>query len=193
MSLDHLLLGALRQPASGYDLKAQFDAAFRHFWPAEQSQIYRTLQRLERQGLLASRRQPSDKGPERRVYRTTTKGRAALRKWLIGGPEIGDDRHAFCAQTFFLDELGDLELCLTFLRQLRELFAARLQSLETLEREWREADPRYPDELPLEDLSQQFTLALGLAKYRVIVEWTDACIRRVELRRSRETTSPASA
>jgi hypothetical protein len=81
----------------------------------------------------------------------------------------------------------------TFLRRLRDLFAERLQSLEIIEREWRQADPRYPDDLPLDDLAQQFTLALGLAKYRVIVEWADTCITRVERRRSRETTSPASA
>lgn len=193
MSLDCILLGALRQPASGYDLKAQFDVAFGHFWPAEQSQIYRTLRRLERTGLLASRREPSAKGPERRVYRTTAKGRTMLRRWLAGGPEVGDDRHAFCAQTFFLDELGDLRQSLAFLRQLRDLFAARLSSLETIEREWSQADSRYPDQLPMADLAQQFTLALGLAKYRVIVEWADACIRRIEHRRSSQGKSRTPA
>ena len=30
----------------------------------------------------------------------------ARRRWLRDGPQVTDDRHAFCAQTFFLDELG---------------------------------------------------------------------------------------
>ena len=184
MSLDHLLLGTLREPASGYDVKARFDAVFRHFWPAEQSQIYRTLRRLEDQGLLSSRAAASEKGPDRRVYRTTTKGRDALRRWLRDGPQVKDDRHAFCAQTFFLDELGSDEESLAFLRALRDEFAKRVAELRATEHEWREADPRYPDDLPVGELTQQFTLALGLAKYGAIVAWADDCIRRLQARPS---------
>jgi PadR family transcriptional regulator, regulatory protein AphA len=183
VSLDHILLGTLREPASGYDLKARFDAVFRHFWPAELSQIYRTLRRLELDGLLSSRAAASEKGPERRVYRTTAKGRAALRRWLADGPTVRDDRHAFCAQTFFLDELGDLDRQAAFLRGIREEFAARHAELVETERGWRAADPRYPDDLPADELFQQFTLTLGLEKYAAIVRWADVCLQRLEHRR----------
>ena len=54
MSLDHVLLGLLREPASGFDLKGMFDQGIGHFWAAELSQIYPTLKRLERQGWLRS-------------------------------------------------------------------------------------------------------------------------------------------
>ena len=37
MSLEHILLGLLREPASGYDLKAIFDERIQHFWAAELS------------------------------------------------------------------------------------------------------------------------------------------------------------
>ena len=184
MSLDFVLLGTLRAPTSGYGVKARFDEVFHHFWPAEQSQIYRTLRRLERSGLLSSRAEASDKGPEQRVYRTTAKGRAALRRWLQEGPRVRDDRHAFCAQVFFLDELDDIEGSLAFFRSLRGQYAERLTELETTEREWRKADPSYPDVASPEDLTQQFALALGLEKYAAIVRWTDACIQRLEARRS---------
>ena len=44
MSLDHAILGFLNyKPLSGYDLKKVFDSSVRHFWYADQSQIYRTL------------------------------------------------------------------------------------------------------------------------------------------------------
>ena len=52
MSLQHILLGLLREPASGYDLKAYFDSSVRYFWAAELSQIYPTLQRMEKSGRL---------------------------------------------------------------------------------------------------------------------------------------------
>jgi DNA-binding PadR family transcriptional regulator len=180
MSLDHVLLGTLRDPASGYDVKARFDTVFRHFWPAELSQIYRTLRRLEEDGLLASKAAASDRGPERRVYRTTAKGRAALRRWLAGGPTVRDDRHAFCAQTFFLDELDDVDRQRAFFQAIRDEFAARRAELEESERQWRQSDPRYPDALPPEERFQQFTLTLGLEKYAVIARWADDCLRRLE-------------
>jgi hypothetical protein len=45
MSLEFAILGFLNyQPYSGYDLKKIFDTSVRHFWPADQSQIYRTLE-----------------------------------------------------------------------------------------------------------------------------------------------------
>ena len=54
MSLEYAILGFLNyQPFSGYDLKKLFDTSVRHFWPADQSQIYRTLARLTEQGLAA--------------------------------------------------------------------------------------------------------------------------------------------
>ncbi|MYK68861.1 MAG: PadR family transcriptional regulator, partial [Gammaproteobacteria bacterium] len=43
MSLDHILLGLLRDPATGYDLKSAFSERIRHFWSAELSQIYPAL------------------------------------------------------------------------------------------------------------------------------------------------------
>ena len=51
MSLDHAILGFLNyHPYTGYDLKKIFDSSVQHFWPADQSQIYRTLNRLTEQG-----------------------------------------------------------------------------------------------------------------------------------------------
>jgi DNA-binding PadR family transcriptional regulator len=186
MSLDHVLLGALREPASGYELKARFDEVFRHFWPAELSQIYRTLKRLEDDGLLTSRRAASDIGPERRVYRTTARGRTALRKWLQGGPQVGDDRHAFCAQVFFLDELESPDERLAFLRSLRDAFAERRAGLEAIETTWKAEDPRYPDALPPAEMAQQFTLALGIEKFGAIARWAESCIARLEAAMQKE-------
>ena len=63
MNLDVILLAMLTRPANGYDLKAAFDKSANHFWPAELSQIYRTLKRLEESGFLKSRTELSERGP----------------------------------------------------------------------------------------------------------------------------------
>lgn len=185
MSLDHLLLGALREPASGYDLKAQFDAAFRYFWPAELSQIYRTLRRLEDEGLLASRAAPSEKGPERRVYRITKRGRTALRRWLAAGPSVGDDRHAYVAQAFFLDELANPDAQEDFFRALHDEFTARHAALEATAKEWAAEDAGYPDRLPEAERFRQFTLELGIAKTETIARWAASCLDRLTAGRTK--------
>ena len=47
MSLKHAILGFLNyQPQTGYELKEVFDDSVQHFWLADQSQIYRTLNDL---------------------------------------------------------------------------------------------------------------------------------------------------
>lgn len=63
MSLEHILLGLLREPASGYDLKKLFDERIDYFWAAELSQIYPTLKRLEQRGWIRGREAASSRGP----------------------------------------------------------------------------------------------------------------------------------
>jgi PadR family transcriptional regulator PadR len=43
--------------------------------------IYRALRQLERKGYIASRWDPKDQGPARRVYTVTEAGREALHRW----------------------------------------------------------------------------------------------------------------
>jgi PadR family transcriptional regulator, regulatory protein AphA len=95
MSLEHILLGLLREPASGYDLKAIIDRGIGHFWAAELSQIYPALKHMENAGWLRSRRARSKRGPGRLVYEVTPKGRRQLADWLRSGPQFGDMRHIF--------------------------------------------------------------------------------------------------
>jgi len=181
MALEHILLGILRRPAAGYAVKREFDQVFRHFWAAELSQIYRTLRRMEDEGLLSSRSEASDKGPAKRVYQTTAKGRQRLRQWLAA-PEVGDERLTYLAQVYFLDEFRDPAAALRFMCGLRDHFAAHLAELQAIEQGWR-ADPRYPDALPDEEFHPQLTLALGLKKVAANLAWAEESMVRLAARR----------
>jgi DNA-binding PadR family transcriptional regulator len=182
VSLEHILLGMLREPASGYDLKKLFDERISYFWAAELSQIYPTLKRLERRRWVRSRRAESKRGPGRRIYDLTPAGRNELRAWLAGPPQFGDERFAYLGQLFFMGELGDLHRTLRFLRSVREHFAAKLAALQSLERLWREADPRYPDRLPAEDFHVHLALRKGLLALESHVTWCDESIPRLAAR-----------
>lgn len=182
MSLDHILLGILRQPSSGYEIKQAFDEVFNHFWAAKLSQIYRTLKRLEAQGALSSRLEPSDRGPDKRVYRITPEGRRRLKEWLAREPEIGEERFSYLAQIFFLGELNDLQKSLEFMSRLEAELRRKLEVLRAVEAHWRSSDPDYPDRLGPEDFHAQLTLQMGLMKTAALVKWAEQSVSRIRKR-----------
>ena len=80
MAVKDALLALLADaPKHGYELKSQFDAATGESWPLNVGQVYTTLQRLERDGLVATDGEPDDGGRQR--YRLTADGREHLSDW----------------------------------------------------------------------------------------------------------------
>jgi DNA-binding PadR family transcriptional regulator len=186
MSLEHILLGLLREPASGYDLKSVVDDRIHYFWAAELSQIYPTLQKLERKGLLHSRRAPAKRGPRRRVYQTTRAGFRVLREWLESGFEVGDERVVYLAKLYLMGELADMRKTLRFLKGIRDGFARRAAALDAIERAWAEGDPRYPDSLSPAMFHVLLTLRSGICMMGARLKWCDESIRRVQTRLEKE-------
>jgi PadR family transcriptional regulator AphA len=182
MSLQHILLGLLREPASGYDLKAYFDSSVRYFWAAELSQIYPTLQRMERDGLLKSKVEPSSKGPKRRVYSLTPSGRKMLREWLLGEPQLGDERYGFVAQFFFMDATGDWRETKRYVTALRKVLASRLETYGKIEGDWRRGEVDFPDRESPSGFHQYMALRGGLHHLTARIKWCDEVIKQVEPR-----------
>ena len=78
-----VLLGLLdRGPGHGYELKVAHDAWFPSAKPLAFGQVYASLGRLERDGLVEAVETRQEAGPERTVYALTDTGRAALLAWL---------------------------------------------------------------------------------------------------------------
>lgn len=83
MAVGHILLGLLEEaPRHGYDLKRVYDERFGRDRPINFGQVYRTLARLERDGLVAVVGVESDEGPERKRYALTDGGVTDLASWL---------------------------------------------------------------------------------------------------------------
>lgn len=182
MSLQHILLGLLREPASGYDLKAYFDCSVRYFWAAELSQIYPTLQRLEKDGLLRSKVEPSSKGPKRRVYSLTPSGRKMLREWLLGEPQLGDERYGFVAQFFFMDSTGDWRETKRYVTALRAVLTRRHETYKKIDRDWLRGDTAFPDPESPSGFHQHMALRGGLYHVAARIKWCDEVIQQVESR-----------
>ena len=83
MSTAHVLLGLLAGgPRHGYDLKRAHDERLPQAKPLAFGQVYATLSRLERDGLVAEAGHERDGGPDRTSYTLTDIGRQHLDAWL---------------------------------------------------------------------------------------------------------------
>lgn len=78
--LDPCILAVIAaEEAYGYEIVRRLNVA--GLGDVADGSAYPALARLERRGLLASRRVESDSGPPRKYYRLTPSGRATLEDW----------------------------------------------------------------------------------------------------------------
>src|SRR5438093_8376820 len=85
MSVRHALLALLSVgPKYGLQLRQEFEARTGEVWPLNIGQVYTTLQRLERDGLVESDDSEMD-GPQK-GFRITTAGHDELQAWLRTPP-----------------------------------------------------------------------------------------------------------
>lgn len=123
MSLRYAILGFLSlRPLSGYELKKAFDNSVRHFWAADQAQIYRALAALTDEGLTTVERVPSENLPDRKVHHLTPVGAAALHEWLVAPTERPQRREPFLVKLFFSGALSKSER--------RTLISTELEALD---------------------------------------------------------------
>ncbi|GLW16212.1 PadR family transcriptional regulator [Streptomyces kronopolitis] len=83
MSIGHTLLGLLESgPRHGYDLKRAFDAHFGQDRPLHYGQVYATMSRLLKNGLVEVDGVEAGAGPERKRYAITDAGITDVAQWL---------------------------------------------------------------------------------------------------------------
>ncbi|MYW02002.1 PadR family transcriptional regulator [Streptomyces sp. SID3343] len=83
MSIGHTLLGLLESgPCHGYDLKREFDERFGHDRPLAYGQVYSTMSRLLKNGLVTIDGIETSGGPERKRYAITDAGVTDVEQWL---------------------------------------------------------------------------------------------------------------
>jgi DNA-binding PadR family transcriptional regulator len=129
----HQLLALLaRQPAYGYELKQALEQTFGAAYPEPNiGQIYVTLGRLEKAGLVLSQEVAQSGKPDKRVYQITDIGTAELASWITSptdGPRVRDEffmKLVLAPGTSLTDRLtlinNQRRHCLTMMRGLNRL------------------------------------------------------------------------
>lgn len=154
------LLGFLHAgPMSGWDLVATARGVIGDFWTVTQSQVYRELAAMSRNGLVAA-------GPpgarERRPYQITAAGRDAFDGWLRTQPGSEQIRYPLLLTMNFGARLPD--------GQLAEFVAAhRVEHAERLARYRERRAAMGPDADPY----AASTLDFGIRYESAVLEWCD--------------------
>jgi DNA-binding PadR family transcriptional regulator len=127
-----LLALLAKEPAHGYELKTQLEQVFGEAYPSTNiGQIYVTLQRLERDGLVRSQDVVQATRPNKRVYELSEAGHEALVQWMdrpSEGPRVRDD--------FFiklvLSQLAGISDRLGLINRQRRHYLGQMRSLSVL-------------------------------------------------------------
>ena len=175
MSLDHAILGFVNErPRSGYDLKKAFDSSVAHFWPANQSQIYRTLARLTEADMVEVRVIQQDGKPNRKVYHITEAGLAELRRWLTTPLPLAAWREAFLIQFYWGDAIT-LDELVKLLEDRASEHKARVELLLGALRRFEEKPPVGVWDKVLQPLIVEG----GIALEEAWLSWTERALSKV--------------
>jgi DNA-binding PadR family transcriptional regulator len=132
VSVRHSLLALLAAgPMHGYGLKTEFEAATGDVWPLNVGQVYTTLGRLERDGLVTA----GADAEGQKVYEITQAGRNELRRWFeTPVPREVIPRQELAIKLVFAMRSGVADVVATLQRQ-RVATVRALQDLTRLKAE----------------------------------------------------------
>lgn len=149
-ALAALLLGG---PAHGYQLQTTLEAELGPLWETRASQLYLTLARMQRDGLVTAVRVRQGSRPDRQLLELTAAGQAAAERWLTEPGARGEIVVRLAVARIVvphrLEELAgavvdERSAVLAQLRSLRERLTEGFQP-EALEAEitWAQAEVRW--------------------------------------------------
>jgi DNA-binding PadR family transcriptional regulator len=189
MSVKQALLALLEQsPMYGYQLRTEFERRTGSTWPLNVGQVYTTLTRLERDGLVEG---TGDDGEGHVVYRLTPEGREEVTAWFttpVARSQPPRDELAIklaLAVTVPGVDVGSV------IQQQRSATITALQDYTRLKRAGRAAQPAQPA-----DMAWSLVLDSLIFAAEAEVRWLDHCESRLrraaaERREAQPSAQPA--
>jgi DNA-binding PadR family transcriptional regulator len=152
-------------PTHGYQLKTAFERRTGGSWAINIGQVYTTLQRLQRDGLVEELSADGD----RHDYRITDSGRAELDTWFVN-PVVaeGPPRDELTIKVLLAVAAGDVDVTEVLQRQRR----ASIEQLQAYTRRKAQADPE-------RDIAFLVLLDALIFRTEAEIRWLDASEARV--------------
>ncbi|HET8560363.1 MAG TPA: PadR family transcriptional regulator [Marmoricola sp.] len=181
MSVRHALLALLEEgPRYGYQLRADFETRTGSTWPLNVGQVYTTLARLERDGLVSA---DGEDGEGHVVYRITDAGQEQVATWFaspVGRTQPPRDELAIKLAIAVTIPGIDVD---AVIQQQRSATIAALQDYTRLKRQ-AAGDG---------DLAWSLVLDSLVFAAEAEVRWLDHCEARVRRRAREQATDPSPA
>jgi DNA-binding PadR family transcriptional regulator len=183
MALRNAVMAALLEgEASGYDLAKSFDASVANFWMATPQQLYRELERMEADGLIAARVVRQERRPDKRLFSLTGAGLAAVHSYtaeLPAKPSTIRDELLVKVQSV---DAGDAHAVRAAIAERMDWAKAKLARYERLRTGL--LDGRSEDEYfaGSERIGPYLTLLRGMAFERENIRWGRTALRVLERR-----------
>ena len=189
MSIRQAMLAILEQgPMYGYQLRAEFEQRTGETWPLNIGQVYTTLTRLERDGMVevvdeqvgsevaghggAGEQHGSDRTHV--SYRATESGRSEVSEWFATPvPRSQPPRDELAIKLALAVTLPGVDVG-TIIQRQRSATIAALQDYTRLKRSGRAATPQAP-----EDLAWSLVLDSLVFDAEAEVRWLDHCEARL--------------
>ncbi|MDX6217096.1 MAG: hypothetical protein QOG99_2680 [Frankiales bacterium] len=178
MSVRHALLALLTEgPKYGLQLRHEFEERTGEVWPLNVGQVYTTLQRLERDGLIESEGE-GEVGPQK-SFRLTAEGGTELDAWLRTPPDLSSPPR---------DELVIKVLVSTRVPgvDVHDVVQTHRRHVVELMQEW----TRVKRDAGAGELSLALAVDAELFRLDSVIRWLDSADAR--LRRARTTTTPVA-
>jgi DNA-binding PadR family transcriptional regulator len=168
VSVRHALLALLSEgPKYGLQLRQEFEARTGEVWPLNVGQVYTTLQRLERDGLVESE-DAADESPQK-GFHITEGGKAELTAWLRTPPDFSSPpRDELVIKVLVAMELPGVDV--------QELVQVHRRYLVELMQQWtrlKEDESRF-------DLHFALVVDAELFRLDSLIRWLDTADGRIK-------------
>lgn len=171
----YIILGFLsHEDLSGYDIKKRIDSSLSFFWGAGYGQIYPTLCKMHRDGLVEKRSDYKGQKLERIIYSITNTGKQELKNWLSLPVENEVVKYEILLKLFF-GNLLDTNRNIENIKNFQEKYSGQLSILNSFETELKNIVKDSPDHL-----YYLLTVMFGEKVYKAYIEWADEATEILE-------------
>ena len=171
MSIKHTILGLLHyRDLHGYRIKEVIEQHFGHMWTINFGQIYPNLKKMLAEELITVREEVriGEKGPPRKLYSISEKGKSAFSEWLAISPEANMLLRDPFLMRFVFFGFGDPERAVEIIDdrilEYREQLQKREANLELWQRN---------------DIYVNMMAELGVRMNRMLLEWMEDSRRNI--------------
>jgi len=180
-----------REPMTGYELAQRMRGAMAYFWAAPHSQIYPQLAALADEGLVVADRSEGPGPRDKKTYRTTPAGAAALAAW-VAEPVAQQPVRDELTLKAYAASAGDPSALAAMFATEAERHRDRLAEYRRHEAELRATFGALLDDPARPEFGNWSALALGLRSEQAKIEWCEWMVTRLQVSAAATgSTSPA--